>query len=169
MELILNTSRVPLGGALQIVMNLTNVLNTHSLVRTSSSWSVSGLIWPPNLCQSYYVYPVGLTVFAGYYVVGNLSSGKPLYILHPGTIMCPNSPSFGSYTFEPTSNVAILTEVQGSMIQVHSLTVINGSWSAGSGPPYYNNSKFSHFSSGTYTIVEGDEWGDVVILYFRVG
>lgn len=163
MELILNTSRVPLGGAVEIVMNLTNVLNTHSQVSTGSAWPLSGLGWPPDPCKSEYVYPVGLAIFAGYYVVGNMSSGMLLYIAYPGTIFCPSNPSFSSYTFEPTSNVAILTDVQGSMIRVHSSTAINGSWSGGSQP------KFSQFSPGVYTVVEGDQWGDVLLLYFRIG
>jgi hypothetical protein len=168
MELTLNASRVPSGETVQIIMNLTNVLNSHSLVRAGYSWPIDGLIWPPNLCQSQYVFPVGLAIFAGYYVAGNLSSGHPLYIMKPGTTMCPNIPSSDGYNFNPTSNVAILNDAPGYfMIRVQASTSVNGSWSGGS-PPYYAGSKFSHFSPGVYTVVEGDEWGDVLFLYFRV-
>jgi hypothetical protein len=168
MDLTLNASRVPLGGAVQITMNLTNVLNLHSLVAMSSAWPISGLVWPPSPCYSFYLMPIGLAVFAGYYVVGNVTSGKPMYIVQDGVHSCPYVPNFSGYLFDPFSNTATLTQDDGYVISVYSSTNFSGYWAGGT-PPFYYDQKFSQFSPGLYTVVEGDEWGDAVFLYFTVG
>ncbi len=169
LELMLNASKVPLGGSVQIGMNLTNLLTSQSFVPRVYEWPIVGLSLPPYFISecptSSSPYPIGIAVFAGYYVFANVSSGSPLYLAQPGTYYC-SSYSFDGYTFMPSSNKAILTPSATPQV-IQSTKVISGTWFVGPSPTY--TPKFVQFAPGTYTVIEGDEWGDILFLYFDVG
>jgi hypothetical protein len=135
-------------------------------VPRSYDWPIQGLSLPPgfnSFCPaSASPYPIGIAIFAGYYVPMNVSSGYPLNLAKPGPYYCGYAGNFQSYYFSPNSNFAVLAPNDTTNIFIHASTIVNGSWVSGKG------ATFAHFSTGAYTVVEGDEWGDLLFLYFKV-
>jgi len=109
---------------------------------------------------------MGIAVFAGYYVPNNVSSGKPLHLRPPGPHYCSIAGSFDGYYYKPSSDSAVLAPNYTHSIRTHASITMNGSWKAGSAPNY--TPRFELFSPGAYTVVEGDEWGDLLFLYFDI-
>jgi hypothetical protein len=152
-----------------------------------NDWRVQGLSL--GQCQNG---PVGIGIFPGSYSQNNVSlAGKALSLFPP--IFCPaftyppaNSPF---YIFAPLSDQA---EVQGGYAYqynyqdnrtetytdvTYDLQTISSSVSldsyccreivGGQNCGCYTYG-FIPFQTGTYTIVGGDEWGDLVLTHFRV-
>ena len=83
--------------------------------------------------------------------------------LHPsGSIACPAILNFDYYSFRPSSNVASLCSgTCGQSVTVESSWGLSGSWTG-------NGTLSSKFATGLYSVVEADEWGDILFIYFTV-
>ena len=124
---------------------------------------------------------MGFEIFKGNYDQNNLSllsNEKSLLFYHPGTYNCPETFDVKNYLFQTSNDMALLgigpslynasgpIDTFGPLAMTYGFPV-SGSWSsgnsfAGTGP------SFHYFSKGIYTLVAGDEWGDVAILHFTV-
>jgi hypothetical protein len=162
LELSLNSSSVRLGGGILVTMNLTNAETQTNNVYASRSYP-RGLEWP-NPCQGYYIIPIGIAVFSGYVTDSNVTSSPTLNLTEAGgSIECPGTPNFNYYSFQPSSNLAMLcsdTCIPWS-VTIESTWGLAGSWTG-------NGTVYTKFPAGLYTVVEGDEWGDLLLLYFTI-
>jgi len=159
----LNSSSVVQGGAIAVQMNLYNMLDKPNYVCAANDWLVTNQseVWHGIDC-SFGLRPFRIAVLSGFYDSHNYSSGAPVSIFP-----FPSGGSFNYclfympslvldshyYLFEPHSDIANLTsQSQPTMINI-TVTI---------DPLTFT------LPTGQYTIVGGDEWGDLVIAHFVV-
>jgi hypothetical protein len=149
LELNLSSST---GGQLVVTTYEFNTLDRINNVSYGSSWPNASLWqWTEYDCSEGSM--MGYEILQGNYTPNNYTQGMALWIhtmfLAQGG--CGVAPDNASYSFEPLS--------------VRSLNsgTYAGFWS---GP--FNNSGYETFAPGTYTVLAGDQWGQVAILHFIV-
>ena len=180
LELLLstNSSTIESGQAIAIAASIQNTLSRFNNVSRDSNWLLSAFhenatvdaISQSNQCQQYLTY----RLFTGFETLNNISSSTPLFLLPPGfpAPSCPtanNNPSW--FLFYPSSYVYNETTFYGpdNVQNAKSQTTLTGYF-----PSNYNKTSNQiipsppSFTSGTYTIAAGDEWGQMVILHFTV-
>jgi hypothetical protein len=173
------------SAAILIMVSLYNTLPTDNNLSSSQAWPVSGLLAGP--CSTYK--PIGIAVMKGFYTSANISEGQPLHLFQQ--LFCPAYFPAAFYIFGPTSDyVRMISGPQASLSRtLNSSTMTSTSQNSnplgdmeaviplnGSccreipGPQNCTCFVFSSipFSTGTYTVAGGDEWGDLVILHFFV-
>jgi len=166
LRVILNSSKLMTGEGIRVSITEMNILNSTNNVTASNSWPLNGLALGPCGTVNY---PIGIGIFQGYFTGSNISSaGKPLSIYNPGEYMCPMIlTNTGSYEFQPMSDSAQVSGscTSGSCFQLDITSRIDagGYWNLGLG-----GRTFENFPPGTYTVIGGDEWGQLVILHFVV-
>jgi hypothetical protein len=178
LSLAINVTTVRSGGAIQVTMSETNTLPLTSNV-TSASWVTKGtsISWPFPGGQPFPTdrldTPMVLAMYSGYFTADNISSGQPLLLLPYQESSMPWRISF--YVFQPTSaNATTFGSVNQSV--THSDT---GAWwtkpvmgSASFWGTYqdinFDSREMQKLPPGFYTIAGGDEWGQLVLLYFVV-
>ena len=141
-----------------------------------------GFDWPSNVNWSYvdWVCPYtdlwgGFAVFSGHYTPRNLSlsNSHGLYLFPPGvSFSCPIR-TFPVYLFQPSSdfvNVSLTTPPDYDMgFPLSDSWAPTGYYTTAQGYVTSNNIlPPPPFPAGTYTIVAGDEWGQMAMLYFTV-
>ena len=115
--------------------------------------------------------PMGIAVYDGYYTGSNITAaGTPLAVFEPGVYACI-SVYVRSFVFSPYG--ASSTQRSGTNGSFHvgsySLSyhfVLSGFW-VGQG----NSSSpavLEPFQPGPYTVVGANEWGQLVLLHFRI-
>jgi hypothetical protein len=172
LELILsvNSATIPSEDAIGIAASVLNSRSTANNLTASNDWPVQGLTTGP--CPSPEL-PAGIAAFRGNYGKNNLSSAKPLEIWP--LISCPAYAVLNvtSYSFLPKEDVAnysgyFVTSSQSPPARQESYTRIafGASIYAANGTGFYSSLDSSLPS--TYTLVAGDEWGQVVLLHFKV-
>ncbi len=155
--LSVNSTTIQRGGTIGIDISLEN---NQSQVLTSMAekhWIRNDLNTLP--CSNL---PLGMSVIRGYYTEHNETNESSL-ILYPNP-PCPKPPLVKSYVFQPLSdkvkeNCDLPYSCLG-LVDMKTHFAISG---------YLDNrGKLHPFDAGTYTIVGGDEWGDVKIQHFVV-
>jgi hypothetical protein len=160
----LNSTRVSSGQAIAATVDEFNTMVAPNNVSVSSDWPLQGLA--VGACGSVN-YPVGLAVLRGNYDLANVTSGTALQIYQPGAYGCPIVLSgISSYLFQASSDNATvigscqpgacLNETMGATVSV------SGYWTGGAA------TAFTSFPAGVYTVVAGDEWGDITLSHFAV-
>lgn len=163
LQLSIDSIQLKRGQSIGATVTLYNPLETDNNVSASHSWPINGLSISPCGTMNE---PIGLALFQGYYTTRNISEATPLSLYSPGAYNCPSILSPGYYLFQPMSDSAIIgsdPSLQAPSPITASLGA-NGTWT-GSGAGVQHQL----FPPGIYTVAAGDEWGDVVILYFVVG
>jgi hypothetical protein len=158
-SLVLNSTQLHRGQTINITAYATNIRLTPNNLTLAYDWAESwlGPGWG-NIdgCNSF----ANAEVFQGYYTESNVSliqNGPGPYGLQlawPSQYECGFMPGAWSsfYPFQPReSRVGYYFSTAG----------------------YYtshdpSNAKFKLFDPGVYTVVAGDEWGQLVLLYFNV-
>lgn len=166
--LSINSSTLTTGEAVEIEVSEQNILLLTNTVSSGHDWPISGLSLGPCGVLNY---PMGFAIFQGYHLQNNLPSSDRLTLYGPGFYLCPLILSnISSYVFASGSNSA---SINGSCdpnscftIPIRSDETIAGSWSGGI--PYLSSTTFHSFSPGVYTVIGGDEWGDLAVLHFVV-
>ena len=158
-------------------MSIYNTLSTVNNVTGASDWAFSSLTNTTSFpCPSYVYYQV----FQGYYVQSNISSaGSPLQVSPVYKFLsCPQF-IWSYYLFQPSSDQALIpnghSETNSSIIYQKTTTGLTALLT-GNYTEMYNASIFTMngalppppFPPGTYTLVAGDQWGQLVILHFVV-
>jgi hypothetical protein len=169
----LDPSSIVNGSAVEVEMNLYNTLNKTNLVSPADDWQLTNqsevsnsTSFGPAACSGS-MGPYRVEVLSGFYGLGNYTSGAPLSIFpwpapspaynYCGTYVIEHSwLGSTSYVFEPQSDNATLSlPDQGSWKTPMSLTVVLKPLDV-------------TFPVGRYTVVAGDEWGDLLVAHFVV-
>lgn len=183
LTLTINSTSVNRGDSISVLVSLTNELSGVNNISVSSDWPVKGLSLSSS-CGTYQ-FPYGLAIMQGYYDLGNVSADSPpLGVFRPydpnvnatagittssaATATgshCPfNVPRVISYSFEPSSNMGVweaqFGDSSSSAVSFKSSFVFAGYLTSYQQPVH-------PFPAGWYTVVGGDEWGQLVILHFE--
>jgi hypothetical protein len=185
--LSVNSTTIPSEDEIGINASLLNTLPTMNNLTASDDWAVQDL--SSGSCDSgnstnKLFFPVGLGVFSGTYALNNISSaGRPLFVW--AAVSCPadfifigNQPyplrSITSYLLLPKSDKGTYTgyyAVPGTPENLAKGVFTTGMGASGAiyaanGTGFYN-SLHSALPSN-YTLVAGDEWGQLTLLHFEV-
>jgi hypothetical protein len=167
LSILVNPQLIKPGYPIHIVITESNTLSKMNNLRASDKWPINGL--SVGICGTE-SYPFGVAVFQGSYTATNVSSATPLELDNPNVIpqgcIAPVS-NVTAYDFKPSSDIATLDGdvLFGSTTTMEmSAEVIGGIYWAGSFP----NTIEQNFEPGIYTVVGGDEWGNMVVLHFTV-
>ena len=163
LRLSLNATTLAPGQTFSITVSEYNTLTTTNNVTAASSWDLDGLELGP--CGHSYgptQGPLGVEVFYGHYAEANVSQAEPLSI-YPFPVACPQFIRLiTGFYFQPLSDNAYWLPSFGG----------NGTAVAGSvavSNEYPNPSSTGQLlSPGAYTVVGGDEWGNLLFLYVQV-
>lgn len=168
LELKLGLNSTILGPDAGIAINITelNTRNFTNIINASNAWPVEGLALGPCGTLNY---PTGVGIFKGYYTQTNITSaGKELSLYQPGEYMCPMFlMNISFYKFKPLSDSAqVFASCNSQCLELN----VSSKVEAGG---YLSSSTagrtFTSFSPGMYTVVGGDEWGQILLLHFTVG
>jgi len=155
------------GDGIVITISESNTLRAPISINFSSNWRVEGL----SLSQcGTSGSPFAVGVVYGFYTAANVSSAEVLDIFAPTSFPAGDCapPIFdaSSYIFQPQSSiVSIVYPLLDSQPQVFNETDV-ASISANGYLPKVGN--WTEFQMGTYTVVGGDEWGNLLLLHFEV-
>ncbi len=159
MRLELSSLEIASGATLTINASDYNPSPFALNLTREAAWAVDGLA--TGGCPSLYL-PLGVAVYQGVYTVANASQGMPLRVFP--VVPCPMLVRYiAGYQFQPTSDNAVV--LPGSeAAPMAAIVNVSGTYNAGTG--------FSRaptpFTPGAYTVVAGDEWGNLAFAYFAV-
>lgn len=177
LSLAVNPSVVRSGGTITISISDFNTLLTSNAPAITGAPAVSGTALTLGPCSQL---PLGFGVYEGYYDEGNLSSASPLDLFQPGVVYsCPAEFNIAYFSFSPQSDVISLYSLQPS--GSGNATVPTRMWTnpdafTGNFSGYWTvqdqavltSSVFHQFQSGVYTIVGGDDYGQLAIIHLYV-
>jgi hypothetical protein len=147
------------GAAVGINVSDYNPSSTELNLSEEDAWPVQGL--GTGGCPSLY-YPFGIAVLQGVYTSVNVSQGTPLEIFP--VVACPMIVMYISgYLFQPMSDNATVLPGTGVLAMETGISA-SGTYSV-SGSKL---NQLTPFAPGTYTVVAGDEWGNLAFAYFTV-
>ena len=156
-RLELNGSRMTSGAALEVTVSDYNPSSVALNISKESGWAVKGLA--TGRCPSLDL-PVGIAVFQGRYTSANVSQATPLRIFP--MVICPDVIRYiTGYLFQPMSDNATILPGSGETPMMAEVSV-SGTF----GTTVNRSNQLTPFSPGTYTVVAGDEWGNLVFAYF---
>ena len=170
----INSSQITSGQGVTVSVYDFNTLNSNDTVnlpRNSTNGQVLSEYPAPGLTLAPCPDPMMPGIYKGAYTASNISSAVPLQIFPPVGASCPSSGHFmQSVKFAPRSaNIIGLGEYV-------STNTFNGYWITGlNNNCVGDNASYTGvcpyevpFTTGTYTVVGGDQWGDLAILYLTV-
>lgn len=168
LTLSMNSSTLSTGEPVEIEISEQNTLLLTNTVASGHDWPITGLSLGPCGTLNY---PMGFAIFKGYHLQNDLPTTDRLDLYGPGVYLCPLILfRINSYVFAPGSDLASINAGCSPnpcfTIPMKSTGSFTGSWSGSI--PYLSSSTFHSFSPGVYTVVGGDEWGDVLVLHFVV-
>lgn len=160
-----NSKTYQSGQQISIVVDETNIRSKTNKVTASDKWPIDGLT--VGQCGTYN-YPFGIAILRGEETVKYISTATPLILYNPNIVIqgcVPDILNVNAYNYKPLSDIATLDGevIKGSATFNTSAEIpISGYWA---GSP---NAVQQNFEPGVYTIVAGDEWGDLVVVHFTV-
>ena len=157
----------------EVVVDEKNLLSKTNDVPVADNWSLDGLIRMYFGPVGYPDVPYGISVYRGDYTTANFSILTPLNLYDPSeTYLATVVFAPTSYLFEPLTDIAdvipgknIPSADAGSNAtnqQISAKITLKGYWTSSSVP------SFTYFDPGVYTVVGGDEWGNLVFVHFTV-
>jgi len=164
LTLSISNSTIPQDDGISFHIALNNTLAAQNTLtpppENYSTWQPSWNLMP---CTTY---SIGVQIFQGNFVPGNLSQGSALDLIVPGGFPgCADHPR-ASISFAPLSG-NITSPVGWWINQSAASNEYWGSW-GGVTPPAFQNAEFSSFQPGIYTVEGMDWWGQVTLLHFQV-
>jgi hypothetical protein len=155
LNLSLNSTHFVSGSTISFSVWLNNTENQINDLPAQGSWALPSLAATP--CGA--ALPFRLGVIPGYYGSDNVSLARPLQISYLNST-CPTTAPIGvpqHFIMEPHSLQAIVKSTTGvQQFDMRATFTANGYASDG------NANRFA----GTFTVVLGDEWGDIAITHF---
>lgn len=161
---------IRLNGGVNITVSVEelNLLGSVNNQTQANQWKYpSESLNPYDNCASNG--PVGFTIFQGYYGMNNYSQARSLYLYNTTYLFsCAVNSSPFVYLFTPLSdNISVYLDHQLYYNGTAAVSfATSGYWTSGAGTSL--PATFNPFSSGVYTILGADEWGDTVLLHFTV-
>ena len=186
LTLSVNSTTIPSQDAIGITASVLNTLPRANNLTASYAWAVGGLSsgpCDPGNSTNMLFSPVGLGVFRGTYGLNNISSASsPLFVwalvecivdgVSVGTQYYPLS-SITSYSLLPGSDNGTyagyyVVSTYGSLAKgVFPTQIVDkAAIYAANGTGFYNSLGSS--LPANYTLVAGDEWGQLALLHFSV-
>lgn len=171
LDLSVNSTTIQSGQAINVSVSITNTLQSLNNVSANLFWALPSLAnfsSSPFPCPQWYSF----LVFSGYYTVSDISKASdPLYLFPPGVeISCPFR-TFSQFIFHPLSsqfNTSTTNPPDFDLVDNSNQTFsITGYYTTAQG--YVTSNGIlppPPFPQGVYTIVAGDEWGQLVLLHF---
>jgi hypothetical protein len=183
LSLSVNSTMIPSEDAIIVSASIFNTLPTVNNLTASSDWPVQYLLSGPCDYGNKTLFPAGIAAFSGYYGVNNISSASPIGIW--ATIECPIQSvlwginaddqliNISSYSLLPKNDSGYFAYYASSQTVpgVSSMQLSTGGITISANnvtfPSHFYNSLLSSLP-GTYTLVAGDEWGQMVLAHFQV-
>jgi hypothetical protein len=180
LELALSTNNTSIesGQAMNVSLSVINALSIENNVSSASDWKISQLENHTDTglqCIGW----ANFLVYRGYYTESNLSAGaiSIVPLTQPGVGYNCTFYEFSLYSFQPSSSEAATYGGGGPTNMSYSYgtrqlavgSVVSGYYTADQS--YYSLNAFvlpAPFPTAVYTIVAGDQWGQLVILHFIV-
>ena len=158
------------GTSFQIAISDFNTQDVTNAPAITGPPTVGGTTLDVGPCSQL---PLGVGLWEGYYVAGNLSAAPPLSLFQPGVYACPAEFSVAYFSFSPLSDNVSLYSPQPT--NIGNTTVPTRMWAmpdaftqAFSG--YWTaQGAFQQFRPDVYTLVGGDDYGQLEIIHFYVG
>ncbi len=167
LDLSVASTSIKVGDDITITISEHNTRSVENQIATASNWNIRGL----SLGPCHLDIPIGLAIMRGYYTKDSIAGGLPLALWHPGPYFCQLEVGVNSYIFDPASSLATIVTYQGPnttfKLQTENRVHFSGSWTEGT-QPFQEDAGFQPFSPSMYTLVGGDEWGDILVLNFTV-
>lgn len=164
----MNTTQLVTGRSINITADVFNFLPRTNNVTGASDWASP--IFQEWMKSVPCPFPVYVLILRGYYTQANVSSATPLQISPPGlTVPCPAFLA-SYYIFQPTSDTASFFGGQVNS-PMEAEAVVNGYYLSGQSYNYTLPSggiSPTPFPVGAYTVVAGDEWGQILMAQFSV-
>jgi hypothetical protein len=158
-RLELNSTRIVSGAILEINASDYNPSPMVLNLSKEAAWAVDGL--STGGCPSLYL-PLGIAVLQGRYASTNVSQAVALRIFP--LVACPMLVRYiTGYLFQPMSDNATVLPGTGETPMMAVVSVSGTYNTVGN-----QLNQLTPFSPGTYTVVAGDEWGNLVFAYFTV-
>lgn len=175
-QLSLNSSTMVSGDVLNATLIEYNTLSTLNNVSATSHWALASL--PGGPCALSDPPPLALLIFYGYYASNNISSAIPLPLMPPNmSVSCP-ARDFNFFVFQPSSSSMTAVKAKASTNTGFSMASelivpypLRGYFSTTQTRTGANGTQLpalTIFPPGTYTIVVGDEWGNLILSYLEV-
>ena len=167
LSLSLDSTTYQPGHEITIILDEVNTLPNMNNIPKSDNWAYDHLQRDP--CD--FISPFGAAIFRGDYTSLNFSAATPLTIYDPhATRLCPTNAPIISYSFQPSSDTANVIEDSNlnpgnNSRQFKYEVTIKGYWPDND---YHSTSQLIGFVPGIYTVVAGDEWGNLVLLHYTV-
>ena len=169
LSLSLDSTTYHPGQEVAIAIDIKNTLSVENDVPVSDNWSYPNLeIGPCDNGPGGFGYPYGIAIFQGDYTSSEFSTATSLalydYSVPPS---CPGPMPSSAFDFKPLSDIA--TVISGSSSLPDSTIGMNTQLAATRYWTGVRPDTSEHgFGPGVYTVVGGDEWGNLVILHFTV-
>jgi hypothetical protein len=152
------------GQEIKISVDEMNELSKINDIPVSDNWGMAGLMRMYLGPCGYPNIPVGIAVFPGDIAADDISTVIPLHLYDPSlpfgctAVMTPTS-----YSFKPSSDKAdVIGDIVAKNQQINYGITLKGFWTTDA------VSHFSYFNPGEYTVISGDEWGNVVLIHFSI-
>jgi hypothetical protein len=197
-NMALNTTFLQSGQAISITLDERNLIDSFNNITASNNWAYSGFqpIGPCAPSPGLYNLPFTVAIVPGYYSILNLPEVSSLPIFFGPSnvpIFCIFLSPPSEYDFYPLSNNVIIHVYE--MLNESTLTTLTFSGYYNTSDPIApsisqpsNNSTnqnitvtpfnltqivpysvpMINFPPGVYTIIGGDEWGQLILLHFVV-
>jgi hypothetical protein len=166
LSISVNPQLIKPGYPIHIVITESNMLSKMNHLRVSDKWPIKGS--SDGIC-GVEDFPFGIALFQGDYTAANISTATPLILDNPNVIVqgcIPSVFNVTAYNFKSTSDIATLDgeAINGSATFEMSAEVTASLYWTGT----YPNTIQQNFAPGIYTVVGGDEWGNLVLIHFTV-
>ena len=173
-EAVTNPGSVSPDYAIEANISEFNTLTTYNYISAVQSWPNANLSLGP--CGTF-EFPFGIVLYQGHYTNQNISSGTPLTIYTPNANTtsaprpedCPAKPEVFSYDFAPQSDNAVVNLTwAGDNDRRQSTACLTVFLLSDTGQGGSSAVEFHSLSPGVYTVLAGDEWGNMVLEYVTV-
>lgn len=179
LTLSISSKIVPSQDSFVVSASIFNTLSTVNNLTASSNWPVQGLSTGACDFDNDTFPPEGIAIFSGNYGKNNISNASPIDFWE--LIECPTQSalwgvngliSFTSFAFLPKNDSGYFGyyasgPVSRGIIPARMSTYNITIWSSNDSASFGINSLGSA-SPSNYTLVAGDEWGQIVLLHFQV-
>jgi hypothetical protein len=161
------------NGTLRISADEYNTQNTIVNISAAADWPYSQTtLQSYNGSCSNAILPLGIAVFQGYFVSSDLPSAQAATIYDGSSAGTSCTTSGNSTATTPTQfvfySLGDSAAVYTSKGFMGNYNVQLSVWTSGSWTSSASTMTFNPFPNGNYTVMAGDEWGQLVLLHFGV-
>lgn len=158
------------NGTLGVSVEESNVRDAFNNVSAAQDWPYSQTALQSSgcYCSNAGILPMGFAVFKGYLTSADYASAQALTVCNSSIPDASCSAGSGaaptSYGFIPDSDAAAVYDPQlVGQYDMQASASVDGFWSGSS-----SSAQFTPFPAGNYTVIAGDEWGQLLVLHFGI-